>query len=68
MIPFLVSYRTVAAVVVAESIGTARKHFKQKHLADLVGVDSRKVKVAQIKGVTVEGPELTEPKTLKVVG
>lgn len=67
MKPFLVSYRTQAAVIVADSKTDARNCYQEKFLKDVVGVDKRKIKQVELPGLGWNGPELTKPKVLKSV-
>lgn len=67
MKPFLVSYRTQAAVIVAESKTAARDCYLEKFLKGVIGVDKRKIKQVELPGIEWTGPELTKPKVLKTV-
>ena len=67
MKPFLVSYRTQAAVIVAEDKLAARDCYLEKFLKGAIGVDKRKIKQVALNDLAYGGPELSKPKVLKTV-
>lgn len=65
MIPFLVSYSNISAVVAASDISSARRVFQATELQAFDAVDRRKIRVNQVPGVSIDVPGGTTARVLK---